>query len=71
MLKKKDLVRISDVPGIISELTGVTRCKETIYLWIKNGVKAYTGEPLRLKTTKRMGRLFTTRVWIEEFVRGI
>ena len=71
MPKKKDLIRMRDVPKIVYELTGVTRCRESIYIWARVGVRGYTNEPLKLKTTKRMGQLYTTEKWIEEFIRSM
>lgn len=67
--EKKKLLRIRDVPDIILKIAGVTRSKETVYLWARNGVIGYAGDKLKLKTVRRAGHLFTTREWVEDFIR--
>lgn len=68
MPKQTHLIRMRDVPNIVHKITDQTRSKETIYLWAKKGITGHTGEIVKLETTKRMGRMFTTIPWIEEFI---
>ncbi len=69
--KNSDLIKLDDIPPIIYELTGVNRCRATIYNWAKKGRHAYDGTMLKLTTSKRLGRLYTTRAWVEIFIRKV
>ena len=69
--KNEDLMRLDEVSALILELTGVLRCRATIYNYVRKGRKGYTGENVKLKSTKRLGILFTTEAWVEEFIEGI
>lgn len=66
-----DLIRLLDVPNIVLELTGVLRKVDTIRKWATQGVRGYDGTRLRLQTCKRLRSIFTTRVWIENFLRSM
>lgn len=66
--KNSDLIRVEDVPALVTELTGVVRGKPVVYHWIKRGRISRTGQLIKLKATKRMGNLFTTRKWLQEFI---
>ena len=67
-ISHKDLIKIPDVPKKLIELTGATRKLPTVYYWIRIGRRTYDGKFIRLKTTKRLGTLYTTKRWIEEFI---
>jgi len=67
----KDVIKIADVPKLVYELTGLIRSRSAIYQWIKAGRLSYSDERIKLKTVKRLGFLYTTREWIEEFIRGL
>ncbi len=69
--KNEDLIRLDDVQAIIVKLTGVTRCRATIYNWVLKGRKGYTGENVKLKSAKRLGTFFTTEAWVQEFIERI
>ncbi|MBE3139523.1 MAG: hypothetical protein IMZ53_02965 [Thermoplasmata archaeon] len=68
-IKDQDLVRIKDVPKIVLELTGLVRQRICCYQWINEGRRAYDGSLIHLKTTKRNGYMYTTRQWVEDFIR--
>lgn len=38
-----------------------------VWRWARKGVKARSGERIRLRHTRVGGRVFTTRAWIDEF----
>ncbi len=65
------LIKISAVPALLAELTGVTRQRLTIYNWIKVGCRTHDARIVKLQTKKRMGQLFTTRARLEEFIREV
>lgn len=69
--KNEDLIKLVEVPKLLLELTGVTRGRATIHHWVTYGRLNYTGEIIKLKSTKRLGRSYTTRVWVEDFIREI
>ncbi len=71
MAKRKDLIKIRDVPALILKMTGCTRTQATVYMWTRKGIRAYDGSTAKLKVTKRLGHLYTTKKWVEEFLRSI
>ena len=71
MTTKKQLVRLSDVPAILLELTGVTRTRGCVYKWAQDGRTSYDNVPIRLKTIHKMGQIFTTREWVEAFITKV
>ena len=70
-IKRENLIKMRDIPALVLEMTGVTRTQAAIYMWIRKGLKTYEGPKVKLKTTKRLGHLYTTREWMEEFLRRI
>lgn len=71
MPKRKDLIKMRDIPALILEMTGATRTRASVYVWMKKGIRAYDGSTIKLKSTKRLGHLYTTKAWVEDFLRGI
>ena len=69
--KNSDLIRLGEVPKLILELTGVVRVRSTIWSWTWKGRSSYSGQKIKLKTTKRLGMVYTTKTWLEEFIREI
>ncbi len=69
--KITDLIKLSDVPKLIVELSGVTRVRSTIYGWVLRGRGDSHGSVIKLKTTRRLGALYTTKAWVLEFIELI
>lgn len=69
--RNEDLIRLCDVPKLLTELAGVTRTRATVYLWSSKGIPGYDGTKVRLKTTRRLRRLYTTKEWVENFLREL
>ncbi len=69
--KNEDLIRLEDVQALILKLTGISRCRATIYNWVRNGRKGYTNDNVKLKSAKRLGTLYTTEAWVQEFIGRI
>lgn len=70
--KNEDLIKLDDVPRLLLELTGVTRCRSTVYQWVVKGRLNYTDSAMiKLKVSTRLGRYYTTRAWVEEFIKAI
>jgi hypothetical protein len=69
--KNSDLIRVKDAAPVVEELTGVKRTYIAVYQWCKVGRRRYDNVVVKLKTTKRLGTLFTTKEWIADFIREI
>lgn len=69
--KNKDLIKLDDVTRVIFELIGVKRTRSTVYNWAKNGRASYAGVIIKLRTTMRLRRLYTTRQWVLDFIKEI
>ena len=69
--KNADLIKPEAVCQLLLELSGVTRCRATVYSWIKKGRINCTGQMIKLKATKRLGMYYTTREWVKDFIREI
>lgn len=66
-----DLMKLDDIPKLILELAGVTVCRATVYNWAKNGRQNYVGEKIKLKTTRRLRRYYSTKQWVLDFIKEI
>lgn len=69
--RNEDLIKLNDVSKLLIELTGVTRCRATVYAWVIKGRINYAGQIIKLKTSKRLGSYYTTRAWVQKFIEGI
>lgn len=69
--RNEDLIKLDNVPKLLLELTGVTRVRSTVYNWVQKGRANYTGQIIKLKATRRLGLLYTTRQWVLDFVQEI
>ncbi len=69
--KNEDLVTLNKVPAMLMNLIGVTRGREAIYQWVVKGRADTHGQIVKLKTCKRLGRYYTTEVWLIEFLKAI
>ena len=66
-----ELIKLGKAPAKVLELTGVTRTRETIYQWAKYGRNAQDGTMIKLRTVRRLGQLYTTQKWLEDFIRKL
>lgn len=66
--KNADYIKLYEIPAILYELTGLVRASSTIKIWARKGVVGKHGHRVRLKTAKRLGKRYTTRQWVEEFL---
>ena len=64
----KDLIKLSEVPTLLTQLIGVTRKKETIYYWARKGKINRHGEMIKLKTYQRLGVYYTTEEAVKNFL---
>ena len=70
-MSSKDYIAISKVPALIMEIAGVARTKNAVYAWATLGRISADGRLVKMKTVKRMGRMYTTREWVDKFVRAV
>jgi hypothetical protein len=69
--KNKDLLRLRDCRPIVEELTGVKRSEEAIYYWAVKGLINRHGTKVFLRTTRRIKVIYTTKQWLDDFLRSI
>lgn len=67
----KKLIPLSAVPALLAELTGVIRCRNTIYGWAKKGCRTTDARIVKLKTVVKMNQLFTTKENVLEFIKEV
>jgi hypothetical protein len=68
---KGKLIRVRDIPAIIREKTGVTRCRQTIYRWIMVGRASYDGRMIKLQHIERLGIKYVYDEDLQEFLREV
>ena len=52
----------------LERVKGITKTRQTIYNWAERGLSRQFGHTIKLKTRLRAGTLYTTRVWVTEFL---
>ncbi len=67
----KKLMPLSAVPVLLAELTGVTRCRNTIYGWAKKGCRTNDARVVKLKTVVKMNQMFTTKENVLKFIQEV
>lgn len=67
----KKLIPVSAVPSLLAELTGVQRCRATVYQWIKKGCRTMDARIVKLKAVKKMNHLYTTKENVLEFIKSV
>jgi hypothetical protein len=70
-LTNSGYIKLSDVPALVYELTGVRRCHKSVYNWVKNGRADTHGTKVILRTVKRFSMLYTRREWLDEFIEKV
>lgn len=59
MKQEPDWLKISEVPDFIYQITGVSRTRQSVYRWIKQG---------KFKPTLRLGVMYTTKQSVVDFL---
>ena len=70
-MENEKLIPLSAVPAILATLTGVTRVKATVYLWVKQGCRTSDARIVKLGARVKMGQWFTTQSEIETFIEEV
>ena len=66
-----DYLKLSAAAPLVYEISGVSRSMWSLAKWASHGRISSTGSIVKLKITKRLGRIYTTRRWLEEFIRSV
>lgn len=69
--EEKKLIPLSAVPALLTELTGVTRTRNTIYNWTKKGCRTIDARTVMLKTMVKMNQTFTTKENVIKFIQEV
>lgn len=70
-MKNEKLIPLSAVPAILASLTGVTRCKATVYNWVRDGCRTSDARVVKLGAEMKMDQWFTTQSQIEAFIEEV
>ncbi len=71
-MENKNLMTLAEVPGYVEELTGASISRQTVYNWSTKGRKIRgTKVRVHLKVMLKIGQLFTTKMWVKEFLENI
>ena len=71
MPKNEDYIPLAKIPALILKLSGVDIHRDTVYKWTKKGRITPHGECVKLKVSRRIGHLYTTQEWLEDFMRKV
>lgn len=66
--KVSEYIKLTDAAPLVQEISGVTRDRSSLYHWSKYGRTDKHGTKIKLRVTKRLGCLYTTRQWVEDFI---
>lgn len=69
--KENEYISMVKAAPLVHEISGVSRSHWSLEKWSRGGRIASNGEIVKLKVSRRLGRLYTTRKWLEEFIRKI
>ncbi len=69
--KDEEYIKLAKAAPLVYEITGVSRKHWSLAKWASKGRRSANGKIVRLKVSKRLGRIYTTRKWLEEFIREV
>lgn len=69
--KDEEYIKLEKAAPLVYEISGVSRCRSALAKWARYGRRSAVGKKVRLKTSKRLGLIYTTRKWLEEFIRAV
>ncbi len=64
-------ISLGQVVPYLSKVMDIDRTRQTVHNWAVTGVTRGLGNRIYLKTEKRAGQRYTTKVWVREFVDAI
>ena len=65
---RHDLMTVTEVRKYLEIHEGVTRAKQTVHNWMKEGLVGLDGEAVTLQHEVKAKVYYTTRTWLEEFL---
>ena len=66
-----EYITLNKAAPLVYEISGVSRCRSALAKWASKGRRSAVGKKVYLKTSKRLGLVYTTRKWLEEFIREV
>ena len=66
-----DYVSLDAASSLVFEMCGVKRGKYTVYKWAKDGRIDGHGKMIKLRTVNKLGRLYTTKLWLHNFIKAL
>ena len=69
--RDEEYIKLDTAAKLVYEISGVSRCRSALAKWAKYGRRSACGKKIYLRTSKRLGRLYTTRKWLEEYIRSV
>lgn len=65
MESHKRMMKLAQVRGYLQKAYGINKSRQALYLWKSVGVGT-----IKLAVTKIGGTYYTTKEWVDEFVRN-
>ncbi len=70
-IQSDEYLSLGEVVPYMSRAMGINRTRQTVHNWAIKGVERGLGRIVRLRITKRAGRMYTTRNWLRKFLDEI
>ena len=64
-------VKMRDMPALYFRMTGAKAARRTILHWMREGRKSYSGVTIKLGHTVVMGRYYSTKAQLREFINEV
>ena len=69
--KDEEYIKLANAAPLVYEISGVHRGVWALQKWSRKGRRSACGKTVRLKTSKRLGLVYTTRKWLVEFIKAV
>ena len=70
-MKKIDWLTVPDTVRYVQHRTGILPTSVTVSNWMRVGKKSYSGNKVRLRFVKKLGRLYTCEKWVDLFLEEV
>lgn len=69
--KDNEYMKLKVAALLVYEMTGVHRSHWSLKKWASHGRIGSDGKMVKLRISKRLGTSYTTRKWLEKFIRAV
>jgi hypothetical protein len=69
--KNKDYIKLDIACEVVEELTGMKRCRASLFNWAQKGRRSKHGLIVKLRAVRRGHNTYTTKEWLVDFIRSI